>query len=193
MIRHMDKMVDPNGDQALAARSATGDAAAFRLLLDRHYNRVFRVALGVLREQAEAEDVTQEIWTALPMKLRHWRGEARFTTWLHTITVNAARDALRRSASRARVTASFAELDELSRDEAADTEGRLCWLRTALAALSEDLRETAALVLGEEMSFAEAAEALGIAEGTVAWRMSEIRTKLREMAETETVGQEALA
>lgn len=182
-MRLTAEMDVPEDDKSLAARSAQGDGRAFRALLDRHYDRVYRVAYGVIGNTAEAEDVTQEIWTALPRKLRHWRGEARFTTWVHTIAVNASRDALRRSATRSRTAAGFAEVEELSRGEAADTEARLHWLRVALESLSQDLRETAALVLGEEMSFAQAGKVLGVAEGTIAWRMSEIRKKLKAMVQ----------
>jgi len=86
-------------DQDLASRAASGEAAAFRELLHRHYDRVFRVVYSVVRHQSDAEDVTQEIWSALPAKLRHWRGDAKLTSWLHRIALNAAKDSLRRSAS----------------------------------------------------------------------------------------------
>ena len=181
-------------DEELAARAASGDAAAFRVLLGRHYDRVFRVAYSVLRHQSDAEDVTQEVWTSLPGKLRHWRGEAKLTSWLHRIALNAAKDSLRKSASRARTVAGFAEMETLSRGEITDTQHRLRWLQSALESLSDDLRETAALTLGEEMNFAQAAEVLGIAEGTVAWRMSEIRKRLKALALNDNgIGQEALA
>jgi len=140
--------------EALIMLAASGDAAAFRSLLDRHYDRVFRVVYSVVRNQSDAEDITQDIWAAMPKKLRHWRGEAKVTSWLHRIALNAAKDALRKSATRA----------------------------------------TAALTLGEQMNFAEAADVLGVAEGTVAWRMSEIRRRLKTMASKDNgLGEEALA
>jgi len=170
-------------DETLASQAATGDAQAFRSLLERHYDRVYRIALGIVRNTAEAEDVTQEVWSALPAKLRNWRGEAKFTSWLHTVTLNASRDALRRAATRSRTAQGVAEVSELARGEAADTEARLHWLRVALDSLSEDLRETAVMVLADDMTHAEAAKVLGVAEGTIAWRMSEVRAKLRMIAE----------
>ena len=176
------EMDGTESDESLAALAAEGASEAFRALLQRHYDRVYRVSLGVLRNTAEAEDVTQEVWTAMPAKLRNWRGESKFTTWLHTVTLNASRDALRRSATRSRTAAGFAELSEMARGEEADTEARLHWLRVALESLSDDLRETAALVLGDDLNHAEAAEILGVSEGTISWRMSEIRKKLREIA-----------
>ncbi len=175
----MEKM---GSDEDLAARAALGDGAAFRTLLGRHYDRVFRVVFSVLQSKSDAEDITQEIWAALPSKLRHWRGDAKLSTWLHRIALNAAKDSLRRSAVRARTIAGYTEMDALSRGAAIDTERRLSWLQCALETLSEDLRATAALTLGEQMNFADAAAILGIAEGTVAWRMSEIRKRLKTIA-----------
>jgi len=180
--------------EALIARAASGDAAAFRSLLDRHYDRVFRVVYSVVRNQSDAEDITQDIWAGMPAKLRHWRGEAKVTSWLHRIALNAAKDALRKSATRARTTAGYAEVQSLSRGETADMNARLSWLHEALSTLSEDLRATAALTLVEQMNFAEAAEILGVAEGTVAWRMSEIKRRLKIIASKDSgLGKEALA
>lgn len=181
-------------DQELGARAASGDAAAFRVLLERHYDRVFRVVYSVLGHQSDAEDVTQEIWSALPKKLKSWRGEAKITSWLHRIALNAAKDSLRKSASQSRIVAGYAEMENLVREETVDTQKRLSWLQSALETLSEDLRDTAALTLGEDMNFAQAAEILGVAEGTVAWRMSEIRKRLKTLASKDNgLGQEALA
>jgi len=187
-------MKQKDDSEALMTRAALGDASAFRELLGRHYDRVFRVVFSVVRNQSDAEDITQEIWASLPGKLKHWRGEAKVTSWLHRIAVNAAKDALRKSATRARTTAGYAEVEALSRGEAADMTSRLSWLQTALGTLSEDLRATAALTLGEEMNFAEAAEVLGVAEGTIAWRMSEIRRRLKTIASKDNgLGEEAIA
>lgn len=181
-MRPIVDMDDTDNDHMLVRRAANGDRNAFCSLMERHYDRVFRVAFTVLSDEGEAEDVAQEIWCALPAKLRHWRGDAAFTTWLHTITMNAARDALRRAATRRRAVSGYSELSTLARDEAADTEGRLHWLRTALKALGAELQETAALILAEDMTHAQAAEILGVSEGTISWRMSEIRKRLREAA-----------
>ena len=193
-IRLTGKMNEKLHSEELASRAAAGDAEAFRALLTLHYDRVFRVVFSVVQNQSDAEDVTQEIWAALPAKLRSWRGDAKVTSWLHRIAVNAAKDSLRRSASRNRITAGYAEVESLSRGEAEDNQRRLSWLQTALETLSLDLRATAALTLGEQMNFAEAAEVLGVAEGTVAWRMSEIRRRLKALASKDNgLDQEALA
>ena len=56
------------------------------------------------------------------------------------------------------------------------------WLAQAMTELSPELRDTVALVLGEEMTQAEAGVVLGVSEGTIAWRMSEVKKRLRAMA-----------
>ena len=190
----LGKMIKNDNDEELAMRAASGEAAAFRTLLNRHYDRVFRVVYGVLRNTSDAEDVTQEIWAALPSKLRQWRGSAKLTSWLHRIALNASKDFLRRRASQARTIEGYTEMESLSRGAATDTQNRLIWLQSALETLSDDLRETAVLTLSEEMNFAQAADILGVAEGTVAWRMSEIRKRLKILASKgDGLGQEALA
>ena len=169
-------------DRLLVERAVGGDAAAFAALFERHYDRVYRTAFTIMRREAEAEDLAQDVWTALPRKLPLWRGEARITTWLHSVTLNAGRDALRRLGTRSRAAEGFAEVDELRRGADADRQARLSWLRDALEHLPDDLRETVALVVGDEMSQMQAAQALGVAEGTVAWRMSKVKELLRGMA-----------
>jgi RNA polymerase sigma-70 factor (ECF subfamily) len=186
-------MTDRDDDEWLAMAAAQGDRAAFSRLLGRHYDRVYRITYGVLRQTGDAEDLTQEIWAALPAKLRSWHGNAKFTSWLYRVALNAARDTLRRRASRARAVETYGELEQLDRDETRDTRARLDWLETALATLSEDLRATAVLTLSEEMTFAQAGDVLGVAEGTVAWRMSEIKKHLKTLVSAERgPGSEAL-
>jgi RNA polymerase sigma-70 factor (ECF subfamily) len=60
------------------------------------------------------------------------------------------------------------------------------WLTTAMNRLPPDLRDTVALTLGEDMTQADAASVLGVSEGTIAWRMSEVKKRLRAMAAQET-------
>ena len=62
---------------------------------------------------------------------------------------------------------------------------RMGWLARAMQRLSPDLRETVALVLGEDMTHAQAGQALGLSEGSVSWRMSEVKKELRLMAQAE--------
>ena len=89
-------------DESLARAAAGGDRHAFTLLLERHYDRVFRLAFRLTGAAAEAEDLTQDVCAALPSRLQGFRGEARFGTWLWRVVVNAAHDRRRKAATRAR-------------------------------------------------------------------------------------------
>jgi RNA polymerase sigma-70 factor (ECF subfamily) len=172
-------------DDQLAAAAASGDRAAFAALAERHYDRVFRLAWRLTGRRADAEDLAQEVLAALPARLRGWRGEARFTTWLYRVVVNAAHDARRRAAVRSRAADGWGEWERARSASAADEAEGQRWLAEAMRRLSGDLRATAALVLGEGLTQAEAGAVLGVPEGTVAWRMSEIRRQLRGIAAEE--------
>jgi len=172
-------------DEALALAAANGDREAFAALLARHYDRVLRLAWRLLGSAAEAEDLTQDLCLALPAKLGGFRGQARFTTWLHRVVVNAAHDRRRRAATRAKAADGWGDWEIARRAADGAAAEAAEWLHRAMGSLPDDLRDTVALVLGEEMSHREAGEILGVSEGTVSWRMSEVRKHLRKIAAAE--------
>ncbi len=172
-------------DETLVSAAREGDRAAFATLVARHYDRIFGLAFRLTGRRAEAEDLAQDICAALPAKLNHWRGEARFTTWLYRVVVNATHDLRRRQATRAKAAEGWGDWEIARRDEIAETRERLDWLTGTMQRLSPELRDTVALVLGEEMTQAEAGAILGVSEGTIAWRMSEVKKRLRALAAEE--------
>ena len=178
-------MLDETDDQRLAMDAAGGDRAAFARLLDRHYDRVHALAWRFTGGPPDSEDLAQDVCMALGRKIRSYRGDARFTTWLYQVVLNAARDAGRRQATRNRATEAFAEIDQLRRDEDKARERDADWLRAAMATLKEDLRETAVLVLDEGLNHAQAAEVLDVKESTVSWRLMEVRKALKALAQEE--------
>lgn len=175
-------------DLDLALRAKTGDGTAFRLLLERHYDMIFRLARRLLGSAVEAEDVAQDICLGLADRIASFRGDSRFSTWLYRVAVNACRDHRRKQASRARIQADYVSFVTHDAADWADGVARKDWLKAALGSLDDALRETALLVVGEEMSHAEAAEILGIAETTVSWRMHEVRKRLKSMVGRDTDG-----
>ena len=174
------------GDRDLALAAAGGDRAAFSRLLESQYDRLFRLCFRLTGSQTEAEDLTQDICAALPAKLRSYRGEAAFTTWLYRLAVNAAHDRRRRADTHARAAKGWGDW-EVSRRAANDETARAVdWLTEAMRSLSTDLRDTLALVL-DDVTHREAAEILGISEGTVSWRISEAKKHLAQLrAEEQT-------
>jgi RNA polymerase sigma-70 factor (ECF subfamily) len=167
-------------EEDLALAAAAGDAPAFEALIERVYDRLFALCFRLTGSRAEAEDLTQDICTALPRKLPGYRGEARFGTWLYRIAVNAAIDRRRRAArhhAAARGWGDWARAQATARQEAAEAEA---WLNQAMAALSPALRDTLALLI-EGLSHAEIAAILEVSEGTVSWRVSDAKKRLRAL------------
>mgnify|MGYP003867524441 CR=1 FL=1 len=171
-------------DESLALAAAGGDGQAFAALLDRHYDRLFAFCFRLTGVRAEAEDLTQDICAALPEKLASYRGTAKVTTWLYRVAVNATHDRRRRQATHARHAAGWGDWEIARQDQIAEDRAALDWLTQAMNRLSEDLRDTLALVL-DDVTHAEAAEILGVSEGTISWRISEAKKRLRAMKETE--------
>lgn len=176
-----------NPDTELALAAAGGDRAAFAALVNRHYDRIFGLCWRLTGQRSEAEDLAQDICAALPRRLQSWRAEAQFTTWLYRVIVNAAHDARRRAASRAKAAEGWGDWEIARQTEMEEARAAQDWLTAAMARLTPELRDTVALVLGEEMTQAEAAQVLGLSEGTIAWRMSEVKKRLRAMAAEEAL------
>ncbi|WP_170431794.1 RNA polymerase sigma factor [Ruegeria arenilitoris] len=172
-------------DEDLAKAAAKGDADAFASLLARHYDRVFRLSFRLTGRADQAEDLTQDICATLPAKIAGFRARAKFTTWLYRVVVNAAEDARRRQASHSRAAVGWGDVEQMRRAEAAETAEAVDWLHRAMRSLPQDLQDTLALTLEDEMTHAEAAEVLGVSEGTVSWRMSDIRKRLRALRQEE--------
>lgn len=172
-------------DENLVRAANQGDAQAFQVLIHRHYDLIFRLAFRTFGNRADAEDLAQDICTRLPQKLRSFRAEARFTTWLYRVTLNAAADRLRSRQTRDRANTNWGEVERMQRAETAQKQAELDWLSRAMTRLPDDLRRTVVLVLGEDLTHADAARVLGVSEGTVSWRISEVKKILRAIAHKE--------
>lgn len=172
-------------DETLALAAASGDRSAFAQLLARHYDRVFGLCWRLTGSRADAEDLTQDICAALPGKLHSFRAEARFSTWLYRVAVNAAHDRRRRAATHARAALGWGEWEVNRQAAMAEAEDAQDWLVAAMTRLPPELRDTVALTLGEDLTQAEAAAILGLSEGTIAWRMAEVKKHLRKQAAEE--------
>jgi RNA polymerase sigma-70 factor (ECF subfamily) len=171
--------MDEQTDEALMARIAGGDRAAFNLLAQRHAGAVVRLAAHILRNRADAEDVAQDamlrVWTNAP----RWKPVAKFRTWLTRIVVNLCLDRKRRSpwmpldsagavADPAAGAAAKLEADENERRLAA-----------AIAELPPRQRAAIALSYGEGLSNAATAEILDSSVSAVETLLSRAKTNLR--------------
>jgi RNA polymerase sigma factor (sigma-70 family) len=169
-------IIDPDRD--LVDRAAGGDRVAFESLLRRHYDRIHRLAWRLTGSASDAEDMAQEVCCTLVEKLGSFKGEAKFSTWPLGIVVNACRDHRRRGVTLGRLRDRLSVLAGLAPPPDGRDAFRRSWLASELARLDPLLRDTVVLVVGEDLTHAEAARALGVAESTVSWRMHEARRQL---------------
>ncbi|WP_447930208.1 RNA polymerase sigma factor [Sphingopyxis fribergensis] len=167
------------GDEPdILAAAIAGDRDAFETLLRRHYDRIHGLAWQLTGSRADADDIAQDVCCILAEKLSAFRGDARFTTWLCSIVYNACRDFHRRRSAFSRVAGRLSVMAGLTRGPDGRDLYDAMWIESAIARLKPDLRDTAVLIAGQQLSHAEAAQILGIAEATVSWRMHEIRRQL---------------
>ena len=175
----MPETAAPDPDRDLVERAAAGDRAAFASLLETHYGRMHRLAWRLTGSVHNTDDIAQEVCCTLVELIENFRGEARFTTWLTGVVVNACRDHRRRGMTLRRLRERLAIVAGLVPQPDGRDLYRATWLASEIARLEPHLQEAVVLVAGEGMSHAEAARALGVAESTISWRIHEARRRLR--------------
>jgi RNA polymerase sigma-70 factor (ECF subfamily) len=162
-------------DRDLMARLAAGDREALAPLMERHYPRLYRLALSYVRNPEDALDVVQETFVKAFRKADRWDGSTEAGPWLSRVAVNQSIDRWRRNRRR---QATFTPLAEGDHDESLaaggpDPDRRVLRreMRDRLAMALEDLpeRQRAVVVLRhyQEMSLDEIAQTLGMRLGTV--------------------------
>jgi RNA polymerase sigma-70 factor (ECF subfamily) len=168
---------------ALVERCRRSDLGAFEELYRTHAGRLYSVALRLVRNPADAEDLLQEIFLAAHRKLDTFRGESALGTWLFRLASNLCLDHLRSRTGRSRqVTDSIDDeqglFDIASSTLAAQTVTKMD-LERALARLPEGCRAAFVLHDVEGLEHREVAQILGVAEGTSKSQVHKARLKLR--------------
>ena len=176
-------------ESRMIASIVAGDAQLFHELIRPYERRVYAMALSFLHNEADAEDAAQEAFLKAFRNLASFRGEAKFGTWLVSITLNEARSRIRR-----RDAIKMESLDEpegqtspaLLRDwkeipsEALERKEVRSLLHQAITALPAIYREVFQLRDIEQLSVNEAAEALGITTSSVKVRLHRARMMLQK-------------
>jgi RNA polymerase sigma-70 factor (ECF subfamily) len=165
--------------QRLLERYLDGDTDAFGILARGYYDRLWAVALRMSGgDPDEAADALQDAFIAAMRGARGFRGDAKVSTWLHRIVVNACLDRHRRRKRRAE--SAYADQDDRVPDPTDHISNReLAWdVERALARLPDDQRAAIILVDVEGWPVSEAASILGVPPGTVKSRCSRGRAKL---------------
>ncbi len=168
-------------DLDLIGQAQRGDAAAFGRLVERHYGFVHRVAWRWCGSKADAEDIAQVVCVRLGRAIHTYRGGGAFTTWLYAMTMNAARDVMRKSRRETAKTEAFGlhALVEKQGGPEPDDQAEALW--AAVRKLPDKQRDAVLLVYGEGLSHSAAADAMACAEATVSWHIHEAKKRLKAM------------
>lgn len=173
-------------EKALIVKIKQGDLEAFQQLIQPCELKIYNTALGIVQSHHDAEDVMQETLIKIFSHIDKFKGDSKFSTWVYAITVNAAKDHLRRKKGdvvcfdpeehqRFLEDQSPGVVDEVLADE---TVGEI---RAAMETLKEEMKIPLVLRDVEELSYEEIAEILGLSIGTVKSRIFRGREKLRDI------------
>jgi RNA polymerase sigma-70 factor (ECF subfamily) len=168
----------------LVARAREGDRQAFRVLFERHRNDVTRLAYRMVGPRPDLEDLVQEVFVQVHRSLRDFRGEARFSTWLHRVTVNVVLMQRRAEKSRPVLTEELAspveDDDAVLPDVDADRRTRVAAFFELLESLGEKKRVVFVLHDLEGMSPADISAVVDAPVLTVRTRLFYARRELEE-------------
>jgi RNA polymerase sigma-70 factor (ECF subfamily) len=189
-------------DEEVVARVIAGDTELFEVLMRRHNQRVFRAARAIVRDDAEAEDVMQEAYARAFAQLAQFEGRAQWSTWVTRIAVNEALGRVRRGGRFVNQDLGGEQEAKVDRQDGSDDAWRGAngaaapfpvgpedhaaarelggFLERAMDELPDIYRTVFVLREVEEMSTAEAADALDISEELVKVRLHRARAALRQ-------------
>jgi RNA polymerase sigma-70 factor (ECF subfamily) len=184
-------------DAALVRRFNSGDESAFGEIITRYRGRMLAIALSVLRNHADAEEIAQDTFVHAYRSLPRFRGDCSLAAWLHLIALNLSRNRYRYffrrhchetcsfdSALGGGITAEIADLVTSDfPDPAREATNRefLDHVAICMGKLSADQREILTLRNLFDHSYSEISELLGVGMGTVKSRIARARQKLREL------------
>lgn len=166
-------------EEALIAKSISGDADAYGQLVDRYKNALYRHSFALMRDEDTAEDIAQEAFIAAYYKLDTFDSSKRFSTWLFKIATNKALDSLR---SRRRVTPmDDTVLERIVSPHAAPEQSAVhSELATAVAELEPRYRAVVHLYYFEGMSYDEIAVVMAKPVGSIKGWMNRAKKQLRK-------------
>lgn len=182
----------PSDDAELVRRALARDDTAFRIIMERHNRRLYRIARGILRNDTEAEDVVQEAYVSAFTHLDGFRGDSSLATWLARITMNEALGRLRRERLAVDLDTfeaqrTEAQIIQFPQTVTSDDPERTMAQREILQLVeraTDNLPEIFRIVfitrVIEGMSIEETADLLGLRPETVKTRLHRARRLVRE-------------
>ncbi len=171
-------------DIELVRLAKDGDSAAFENLVERNYMLVYKISYKWCGTKEDAEDITQDVFMKLARSIQGFKESSSFKTWLYRITINSAKDFVKKSARMRNKEMAFSE-QQLIKDESTPEVPSIAeTIHSMITKLPHKLKDTAVLVFTEGLSHKEAAVVLNCAEKTVSWRVFEVKKRLKKHLES---------
>lgn len=177
-------------EKSLIQQAAAGDSAAFEQLVLRYQTQVYNLALRMVNNDADAQDLAQEAFVRAWRALDSFQFSSQFSTWLYRLTSNICIDFLRAQKKHRSVSLTVLQDDESQQWDMPDSgplpEERMIDLEeqealaNAIAALEPEYRQVLILRIVNDCSYQQISQILGLREGTVKSRLSRAREQLRK-------------
>jgi RNA polymerase sigma-70 factor (ECF subfamily) len=182
---------EPLSDRELIDRTLAGDGDAFASIVERFQRKIFRVAFAIVRDELEADGITQDTFVQAYTHLAKFQGRAELETWLTRIAINRSRDSLRRRRFLSIFSTRIDDGDETTPylepvDERPDPERQVAavQLRAAIARAEKQLSSQQKIIFRlrhyEDLSLEEIAINLGLRSGTVRAHLFRAIHKIRK-------------
>lgn len=166
-------------ERLLVQRVSDGDEEAFRVIAEVQLERIFRVALRIVRNEEDASDVAQEVLLTTYLHLQDFRAESQLSTWLHRVTCNSALMFLRRR-RRHEVIELENQVEVFKPEHVYEQRETLGRVRAAWMELAPHHREILDLRVREDLSLKEIAESLKLSVAAAKSRIHRARLELVE-------------
>ncbi len=183
-VNPIERMTDAPPSR-LIAECIAGNEAAIETLVHQYETGVFRLALSIVGDAAEANEITQETFIAALRALPAYQEKQSFKAWLYTIALNHSRNHLRKRKIRERLRTTLTYIfrieteKQISPEDMAIQNEKEAQIWSALNQLDERYRTVVILRYFHELSVAEISEILSVNEGTIHSRLHGAREKLR--------------
>lgn len=162
-------------------RAQNGDTAAYEELYHENVGRVYALCLRMTHNKTQAEDLTQEAFIRAWQKLKSFKGESLFSTWLHRLTANHVLNTIKRQQMRSKNEIQVDDLSNVERSKGFNSVGTSLDIEHAIYKLPEQARQVFILYQIEGYKHTEIAEMLGLATGTTKAQLHRARKILREV------------
>lgn len=189
-----DPLVSENSEEQFIKELKAGKESAFARLIEEHKNKVYRIALSLVKNPTDAEDIAQDVFIKVYTSVSTFKGNSSLATWIYKITYNMSLDFLK---SHNRRLKRFKTLDDPEDSEVLNLSDESFLpekafenlelkkdLAEAMAKLPEDQRQIVELKDVHGFSYEDIIEMTGTKEGTVKSRLNRARASLRKMLQS---------